>query len=91
MANSIFGIVPVNSTDADFRAWGSTLSAQLSTLLTRVTTTGDINWATVTKPPGGSKYQGFEVYRFNDAAQSTHPVFFNSMLYASIRSALGWL
>lgn len=75
MANSIFGIIPNQSTDADFRAWGSTLSAQLSTLLTRVTTTGDINWTTVTKPVSASTYQGFEVYRFNDAAQSTHPIF----------------
>lgn len=76
MANSIFGIIPSQQTDAEFRAWGSILSAQFSALLTRVTTTGDINWTTVTKPATPSAYQGFEVYCFNDAVQSTHPVFF---------------
>lgn len=77
MANSIFSIVPVNSTDAEFRAWGSTLSAQLGLMLTRVITSYDINWTTVTRPTAASQFiMGFEVYRFNDAAQATHPVFF---------------
>lgn len=75
MAKSIFGIAPNNANDSDFRAWGSVLSTQLSNMLTRVTTTGDINWTTVTKPSGGGTYQGFEVYRFNDTAQTTHPIF----------------
>lgn len=76
MANSIFSIAPISSTDAEFRAWGSTLSAQLGAMLTRVVTSGDINWATVAKPTGVSTFMGFEVYRFNDAAQTTHPLFF---------------
>lgn len=76
MANSIFSIVPVNSTDAEFRAWGSALSAQLETMLTRVITSNDINWTTVTRPLSVNQFMGFEVYRFNDAAQATHPVYF---------------
>lgn len=76
MANSIFSIVPVNSTDAEFRAWGSALSAQLETMLTRVITSNDINWTTVTRATTNSQFMGFEVYRFNDAAQATHPVYF---------------
>lgn len=76
MANSIFSIVPVNSTDAEFRAWGSALSVQLGLMLTRVITSNDINWTTVTRPLNTNQFMGFEVYRFNDAAQTTHPVFF---------------
>lgn len=76
MANNIFSIIPTNATDADFRAWGSTLSARLGLMLTRVITSNDINWTTVTRPLSANQFMGFEVYRFNDAAQTTHPVFF---------------
>ncbi len=76
MANSIFSIAPIQTTDAEFRAWGSTLSAQLGVMLTRVITSNDIDWLTVAKPTTANQMMGFEVYRFNDAAQATHPLFF---------------
>ena len=76
MANSIFSIAPIQTTDAEFRAWGSALSAQLGAMLTRVITSNDIDWLTAAKPTTANQMMGFEVYRFNDAAQATHPLFF---------------
>ena len=74
MANSIFSATMSNTTTATFRAWGSTVSAQIGAMLTRVPQTGDIDWATVTAPANGT-FAGSEVYRFNDALQSTAPLF----------------
>ena len=74
MAKSIFGLTFNLTSDAAFRAFGSTLSAQLGTMLTRFPTSYDINWSTVTLPASYT-YAGFEVYRFNDSLQSSHPLF----------------
>ena len=51
-------------------------------MLTRVTQTGEINWATVSAPASGSTFQGFEVYRLNDALQATAPLFLNLSMVA---------
>ena len=75
MANSIFGAFLRNNNSANFRAWGSTVSAQIGAMLTRVTQTGDINWATVGTGSGSGAYVGSEVFRFNDSLQATHPIF----------------
>ena len=75
MANSIFSATMSNQTTATFRAWGSTVSAQIGAMLTRVPQTGDIDWATVTTPGTATTFAGSEVYRFNDALQSTAPLF----------------
>lgn len=74
MANSIFGVLMSNSSHATFRAWGSVVSAQIGSILTRVVQTGDINWATA-EAPSTSAYAGSEVFRFNDALQATAPIF----------------
>ena len=87
MANSIFSIIPTQTTDAEFRAWGSALSEQLGLMLTRVITSNDINWTTVTKPANYNQFMGFEVYRFNDAAQATHPVYFKIEYGSGISAA----
>lgn len=76
MASLIFGARLSNASDALFRAWGSAVSTALGQMLTRVTQTGEINWATVNAPTSGSTFQGFEVYRLNDSLQSTAPLFF---------------
>ena len=75
MANSIFSATMSNATTATFRAWGSALSSQIAKMLTRVVQTGDIDWATVTTPSTTTTFVGSEVYRFNDALQSTAPLF----------------
>ena len=75
MANSIFSATMTNATTATFRAWGSTVSAQIGAMLTRVPQSNDIDWLTVTAPDNGAFAAGGEVYRFNDALQSTAPLF----------------
>lgn len=65
-----------NSSDANFRAWGSYISARLAAVgLVQTSDTGQINWTTVTTPAGVSTYSGYEIWRFNDALQATAPVF----------------
>jgi hypothetical protein len=62
--------------DADFRSWGSGISTALAALgLVQTADTGQINWTTVLKPTGATA-QGYEIWRFADALQSTVPVFF---------------
>ena len=75
MANSIFSATMSNQTTATFRAWGSTVATQIAAMLTRVPQTGDIDWATVATPGTSGIFAGSEVYRFNDALQSTAPLF----------------
>lgn len=63
------------NTDADFRTWGSEISARLgSGGLVKTSDTGQINWTTVAKPASPT-YQGYEIWRFADALQSSVPVF----------------
>lgn len=76
MASLIFGARLSNADTALFRAWGSAVSTALGTILTRVTQTGEINWATVNAPVAANTFQGFEVYRLNDSLQATAPLFF---------------
>lgn len=76
MAKQAFSSSPDLSTDAGFRAWGLALSTALKALFVKVTQTGEINWATVSKPATNGASAGFEVYRFNDSLQSTVPIFF---------------
>lgn len=76
MTTSIFGCATISTTDAEFRDAGSTISAALSGMLTRVATSNDINWATVLRPTVDYTYDAtFDVFRFDDAAQATHPIF----------------
>ena len=76
MASLIFGARLSNADTTLFRAWGSAVSTALGQMLTRVTQTGEINWATVNAPVATNTFQGFEVYRLNDSLQSTAPLFF---------------
>lgn len=75
MAKQTFSAVLSSTTDAEFRAWGSTISGVFSALMTKVTQSGEINWSTVLKPTGASVSMGFEVYRFTDALHATYPLF----------------
>lgn len=62
---------------ADFRAWGSAMSAKLQAagLYKDPTITGQINWSTVNTPVAINTPAGYEVYRFDDALQATAPVY----------------
>lgn len=64
-----------HTSDAEFRAWGSELSAKLAAVgLIQTADTGQINWTTVTRP-GVSTDAGYEIWRFDDSMQSTAPIF----------------
>src|SRR3954454_12687471 len=63
------------SDDATFRTWGSGVAAQIAAMgLVQTSDTGQINWTTVTRLAINTS-AGYEVWRFNDALQSTKPVF----------------
>lgn len=75
------------NTDADFRTWGSTISAALATLgLVNTADTGQINWTTVVKPAGTSTQSGYEIWRFADSLQGTTPVYLK-LTYGSAAAA----
>ena len=64
------------TTDVAFRSWGSSISTALAAVgLVQTSDTGQINWTTVSKPSGATTTAGYEIWRFNDAAQSTTPIF----------------
>ena len=87
MANSIFSAAMSSATTATFRAWGSAVSAQIGAMLTRVPQTGDIDFLTATTPVADA-YAGSEVYRFDDALQSTAPLFLKFEYGAGASSVL---
>jgi hypothetical protein len=63
------------SNDADFRAWGSGIAAQIAAMgLVQTADTGQINWTTVARPAINTS-AGYEMWRFADSLQATKPVF----------------
>lgn len=76
MAKVATSVISISTTDAQFRTWGSAVSAALSSAgLVQTSDTGQINWTTVTKPAAANTIQGYEIWRFADSLQSTSPVF----------------
>lgn len=67
MAKYSYWSIIAHTTDNDFRAWGSQLSAGLSSAgLTQTADTGQINWTSVTIP-GISTPAGYEIWRNADS------------------------
>ena len=68
---------PVNmANDAGFRAWGLVWSTNLAALgWVKTADTGQINWATVTKPGVANTVAGYEIWRMNDSLQGTAPIY----------------
>lgn len=76
MATATFTSAPTNTTDAQFRDWGSKFSAALAAVgMVQTADTGQINWSTVLAPTAVSLKMGYEIWRFNDSLQATHPLF----------------
>jgi hypothetical protein len=76
MATVIKNLPAYLSNDADFRTWGKGISDELAAAgLVQTADTGQINWTTVTKPAGSNTAAGYEIRRFDDALQSSAPVF----------------
>lgn len=76
MANVLTSF-PVSISDATtMRAWGQNIAAILTAMgLVRTTDTGTIDWSTVSYPGSVNTIAGYDIWRFNDALQSTAPVF----------------
>lgn len=76
MATTTTSTTPTNASDAQFRAWGLSISTQLAAMgWVNTTDTGQINWATVTAALAVSTAQGYEIWRFNDVLQATAPIY----------------
>ena len=86
-----------NGTDAEFRIWGKAFSDALAAAgFVKTADTGQVNWATVTKPSGAYADGGFEIWRFDDDLQATAPLFMrfgygaaNSQPYPAIKFQIG--
>lgn len=64
-----------HTTDAAFRTWVAEVIAQLIAVgLTQTADTGQINTSTVTRPAANTA-AGYAIFRFNDTAHSTTPIF----------------
>lgn len=75
MAKSIFGLTFNITDNTSFRNFGSTLSTQLTSMLTKFPTSNDIDWNTVSYPGSNSIASGCEVYTFNDTIQTNFPLY----------------
>ena len=63
------------NSNSDFQTWVQGLHAQFAAVgLVQTSDTGQINPATATTPTSGTT-AGYEIWRFNDALQSTAPLF----------------
>lgn len=77
MATDVRSIQIVQTGDADFRAWVAAVIAQLVAVgLTQTADTGQIDTGTVTRPGTTNTQAGYVVFRFNDTAHATRPLFF---------------
>jgi hypothetical protein len=64
------------TTDALFRSRGLAINAALTAAgLVQTADTGQIDWATVTRPGAVNTQAGYEIWRFNDSLQGTAPIF----------------
>jgi hypothetical protein len=76
MTTSSLTAAPTQSTDAEFRTWCQAVHDSLAAVgMVQTSDTGQINLSTVTKPGAGSTVAGYEIWRFNDALQSSYPVY----------------
>lgn len=76
MTTASWSLAGDHTSDALFRAWGSDYNTHLAAIgLVQTTDTGQINWATVTRPGAAFTAAGYEIWRFNDLLQSGYPIF----------------
>ncbi len=75
MATANFSIAPDNTSDATFRAWIVAFFNAVDAILTHVAQTGEINTGTVLTPSAANQKRGFRMYRFNDSAHPTNPMY----------------
>jgi len=70
-------LLPINDTDAHFRAWATFIDTLLRTTggWTKSTQTGEADPTTIAHPTVANTKQGFRVYAMADTLQGTSPVF----------------
>lgn len=78
MSTSSYSAAPSLASGTAFNAWGGGLSTALAAVgLTKTGDTGQITWSNGVSLPGGADtFIGYEVWRFNDALQSSSPIYF---------------
>lgn len=70
-----FSCLARNTSNLEFQTWGSAISNGFTLCgWTKVTSIGEIDWATVPTPATASLVSGFEIWKMADALQSTAPV-----------------
>ena len=75
MATTTATVAPNNATDAEFRAWAQFIHDVFANGgWVQTGDTGQINLATATKPGAVNTKVGYEVWRMDDAHQSTNPI-----------------
>lgn len=76
MLTSSKGIQPSNSTDAQFRAWSKFIfDGMVAGGWVQTADTGQIDFATVTRPTIANSARGYAVLRMDDSLQASVPVF----------------
>lgn len=76
MAYTTFEAAPDNNTDETFRAWAGGLSTAIQAVgMVRTADTGQVDWDTVEAPASSGTAAGYEIWRFDDPLQNTHPIF----------------
>jgi hypothetical protein len=76
MATRTTSLAAINNTDAAFRAWINEIHSSLIAFgWIQTADTGQINFATVTRPAAINTYQGYALYRMADANQASCAVF----------------
>lgn len=96
MTNTTWTSSSYHSTDAIFRTWGQAVNTALAAVgMVNTSDTGQINWSTVTRASINTD-AGYEVWKFDDALQSTVPIFFKlyygtgtNASYARLRIEVG--
>lgn len=95
MATAVANLTIYSSNDAQFRAWGSGISAQFAACFgwVKCADSGQIDWLTVTRPALGNTKAGYEIWRFDDPLQATAPVFlrFDFGTGSSVTNARLWI
>lgn len=76
MAIQTYTTLIAHDSDAAFRAWGLELSAELTAVgLPKSADTGQINWATVSRPGSAYSFAGYEIRYLNDSLHATKPCY----------------
>lgn len=88
MTNTTWSAAPNFASDAAFRTWGGQFNTALAAVgMVQSADTGQINWTTVTRASTNTD-AGYEIWHFNDALQSTSPIFFK--LYYGTAGTAGY-